>query len=263
LKLSRRGALSRLKVLVAEDETIIRLDICALLEREGFEICASARDGVEAVELARSTVPDIAVLDVKMPRLNGIDAARQIVCDRPIPIVMLTAHGQDELVARAVDAGAYGYLTKPFRDNDLVAAIRMAGGRAGHASATDVPRIQIALIAHDGKKEELLTLVGEQLSVLTDARLVATETTGRLIEEHFSLQVRQQASGPAGGDLQIGALVARGGVDLVVFLRDPLAAHPHEPDIQALLKICDVYSVPLATNVSTAKLCLEGLARAA
>ena len=252
-----------MRVLVAEDETIIRMDICALLEREGFEVCASARDGVEAVELARSTVPDVAVMDVKMPRLNGIDAARQIVCDRPIPIVMLTAHGQDELVARAVDAGAYGYLTKPFRDHDLVAAIRMAGGRFGHASAADTPRIQIALIAHDGKKAEMLTLVGEQLPVLTDARLVATETTGRLIEEHFSLQVRQQASGPAGGDLQIGALVARGGVDLVVFLRDPLSAHPHEPDIQALLKICDVYEVPLATNIATAKLCLEGLARVA
>jgi methylglyoxal synthase len=251
-----------LRILVAEDETIIRLDICALLEREGFEVCAIARDGVEAVELARSTVPDVAVLDVKMPRLNGIDAARQIVCDRPIPVVMLTAHGQGELVARAVDAGACGYLTKPFRDNDLIAAIRIAGGRAGHASS-DVPRIQIALIAHDGKKEELLALVGEQLPVLSDASLVATETTGRLLEERFSLQVRQQASGPAGGDLQIGALVARGGVDLVVFLRDPLAAHPHEPDIQALLKICDVYGVPLATNTSTAKLCLEGLARVA
>ncbi len=200
-------------------------------------------------------------MDVKMPRLNGIDAARQIVCHRPIPIVMLTAHGQDELVARAVDAGAHGYLTKPFRYDDLVAAIRMAAG--AQVSVTDAPKIQIALIAHEGKKDELLTLVGEQLPVLRDARLVATETTGRLIEERFPLQVRQQASGPAGGDLQIGALVARGGVDLVVFLRDPLAAHPHEPDIQALLRICDVCEVPLATNVSTAKLCLEGLARVA
>lgn len=248
-----------LRVLVAEDETIIRLDICSLLEKEGFAVCARARDGFEAVALARSTAPDVAVMDVKMPRLNGIDAARQIVSARPIPIVMLTAHGQDELLTRAIDAGAFGYLSKPFRDADLIAAIRMAGGRAGAAANDDVPRIQIALIAHDGTKDDLLTLVGEQLPLLSKASLVATETTGRLIEANFPLQVHQQASGPHGGDLQIGALVARGGIDLVVFLRDPLAVHPHELDIQALLKVCDVYGIPLATNTSTAKLCLERL----
>jgi methylglyoxal synthase len=250
---------SSAKILVAEDETIIRLDICDLLEREGFEVCALARDGVEAVTLARSTMPDLAILDVKMPRLNGIDAAREIVADRPIPIVMLTAHGHEELVARAVDAGVAGYLTKPFRDVDLLAAVRTAWGRTG-ARDEGPPRLQIALIAHDGKKDELLALVGERLAFLRDARLIATETTGGLIEGNFPLQVRQTASGPHGGDLQIGALVARGGIDLVVFLRDPLAAHPHEPDIQALMKICDVYGVPLATNASTAALCLDTLA---
>ena len=253
----------QLRVLVAEDETIIRLDICSLLEREGFEVCARAKDGVEAVALARSTLPDVAVMDVKMPRLDGIEAARQIVSARQIPIVMLTAHAQDELLTRAIQAGAFGYLSKPFREADLVAAIRMAGGRSWPSANPEIPRLQIALIAHDGKKDELLTLVGEQLPLLRTASLVATETTGRLIEGQFALQVHQQASGPQGGDLQIGALVARGGVDLVVFLRDPLAVHPHEPDIQALLKVCDTYDVPLATNTSTAKLCLESLAAAA
>jgi methylglyoxal synthase len=84
-----------------------------------------------------------------------------------------------------------------------------------------------------------------------------------LIEEEFALRVQLAASGPHGGDLQIGALVANGVIDLVVFLRDPLAAHAHEPDIQALMKVCDVYRVPLATNATTATLCLESLAAAA
>src|SRR4029450_2768187 len=115
----------------AEDETIIRLDPEEPLERAGFEICAEARDGHEAVELARQEKPDLAVLDVKMPRLDGIEAARRILADRPIPIVMVTAYGQDELVARAVEAGVFGYLVKPFRETDLLPAIRTA--RARHA----------------------------------------------------------------------------------------------------------------------------------
>ena len=118
-----------MRILIAEDETIIRLDLRALLEAAGFEICAEAKDGVEAVELARSEQPDLAVLDVKMPRLDGIEAARQILEERPIPIVMLTAYSQDELVSRAVEAGVFGYLVKPFREADLLPAIRAASAR--------------------------------------------------------------------------------------------------------------------------------------
>src|SRR5918998_3106160 len=118
-----------MRVLVAEDETIIRLDLKGLLERSGFEVCAEARDGVEAVDLARSERPDVAVLDVKMPRLDGIEAARRILDERPIPIVMLTAYGQEELVSRAVEAGVFGYLVKPFRESDLLPAIRTAQAR--------------------------------------------------------------------------------------------------------------------------------------
>jgi len=99
------------RILVAENETIIRLDLCDLLAREGFEVCAQARDGVEAVALARSSAPDLAILDVKMPRLNGIEAAREILAGRPIPILILTSYGGDELLARAVDVGVAGYLT--------------------------------------------------------------------------------------------------------------------------------------------------------
>jgi response regulator NasT len=117
------------RILIAEDETIIRLDLRSLLEGAGFEICAEAKDGVEAVELARSEEPDLAVLDVKMPRLDGIEAARRILDERPIPIVMLTAYGQDELVARAVEAGVFGYLVKPFRESDLLPAIHTARAR--------------------------------------------------------------------------------------------------------------------------------------
>ncbi|TMK28274.1 MAG: response regulator [Actinobacteria bacterium] len=118
-----------MRVLVAEDETIIRLDLRDLLERSGFEVCAEARDGEEAVALARSEQPDVAIMDVKMPKLDGIEAARRILDERPIPIVMLTAYGQDELVARAVEAGVFGYLVKPFREQDLLPAIRTARAR--------------------------------------------------------------------------------------------------------------------------------------
>src|SRR3954465_6933169 len=118
-----------MRILVAEDETIIRLDLRELLERAGFDVCAEAKDGVEAVELARSERPDLAVLDVKMPRLDGIGAARGILDERPIPIVMLTAYGQDELVSRAVEVGVFGYLVKPFREQALLPAIHTARAR--------------------------------------------------------------------------------------------------------------------------------------
>lgn len=120
-----------MRVLLAEDETIIRLDLREILERAGFDVCAEAHDGEEAVALAASERPDLAVLDVKMPRLDGIEAARRILSERPIPIVMLTAYGQEELVARAVEAGVFGYLVKPFRETDLLPAIEAA--RARHA----------------------------------------------------------------------------------------------------------------------------------
>jgi two-component system, response regulator PdtaR len=124
-----------MRVLVAEDETIIRLDLRELLERLGFEVCAEARDGEEAVRLARSEKPDVAIMDVKMPKLDGIEAARRIIDERPIPIVMLTAYGQDEIVSRATEAGVFGYLVKPFREQDLLPAIRTAAARHDELSA--------------------------------------------------------------------------------------------------------------------------------
>jgi response regulator NasT len=118
-----------MKILIAEDETIIRLDLRGLLERAGYDVVAEAKDGEEAVSLAREHEPDLAVMDVKMPRLDGIDAARRILEERPIPIVMLTAFGQRELVDRAAETGVYGYLVKPFREQDVVPAIETARAR--------------------------------------------------------------------------------------------------------------------------------------
>src|SRR3954453_21769947 len=125
-----------MRILVAEDETIIRLDLVEMLTRAGLEVCAEARDGEEAVALAREHAPDLAIMDVKMPTLDGIEAARRILDERPIPIVMLTAYGQDELVSRAVEAGVFGYLVKPFREADLLPAIRTA--RARHEELAEI-----------------------------------------------------------------------------------------------------------------------------
>jgi two-component system, response regulator PdtaR len=124
-----------MRILIAEDETIIRLDLRDLLERAGHEIAGEARDGEEAVALARELQPDLAIMDVKMPRLDGIEAAKRILDERPMPIVLLTAYGQQELVARAVEAGVFGYLVKPFREQDLVPAIETARARHSELQA--------------------------------------------------------------------------------------------------------------------------------
>ena len=105
----------------------------------------------------------------------------------------------------------------------------------------------IALIAHDKKKSEMLEFVGHHKELLSKFHLIATRTTGTLINDTFGLGVETMLSGPMGGDQQIGARVAVGDVDYVIFLRDPLTSQPHEPDINALL-LCDVHDVPLATN---------------
>jgi len=118
-----------MKVLIAEDETIIRLDLRGLLERHGFAVIAEARDGAEAVELARTTQPDLALMDLRMPQLDGIEAARRIYAERPIPIVMLTAFSDRSYVDKAIAAGVFSYLVKPFRESDVVPALRAAAAR--------------------------------------------------------------------------------------------------------------------------------------
>jgi len=115
----------------------------------------------------------------------------------------------------------------------------------------------IALIAHDKKKSEMLEFVGHHKELLAKFHLIATRTTGTLINDTFDLHVETMLSGPMGGDQQIGARVAVGDVAYVVFLRDPLTSQPHEPDINALLRLCDVHDVPLATNRKSAHILLS------
>ena len=119
--------------------------------------------------------------------------------------------------------------------------------------------MKIALIAHDKKKQDMIDFAKEFESKLIKHVLFATGTTGRLINEQTMLTVHCFRSGPLGGDQEIGSSVANGKIDMVIFFRDPLTSQPHEPDINALLRLCDVYKVPLATNYSTAKLMMHAL----
>lgn len=117
----------------------------------------------------------------------------------------------------------------------------------------------LALIAHDARKDDLVGFAQQRRDDLARFHLLATGTTGQRIAEGTGLEVERLLSGPVGGDVQIGARLLDGEVAGVLFLRDPMTAHPHEPDIQALLKLCDIHQVPLATNLATARLVLDGL----
>ena len=119
--------------------------------------------------------------------------------------------------------------------------------------------MKIALIAHDKKKPEIIELAKQYKDVLAKYELYATGTTGTMIMGETKLDIHRLKSGPLGGDQQIGAMLANGELDLIIFLRDPLTAQPHEPDVSALLRLCDVQKIPLATNVSSGKIMLEAL----
>ena len=119
--------------------------------------------------------------------------------------------------------------------------------------------VKIALIAHDEKKDDMVEFVKRHYDLLKECELIATGTTGKVVNEETELAVNRMASGPLGGDQMIGAQIAQDNLDCVIFLRDPLTAHPHEPDITGLLRVCDVHNIPLATNLNSADLVLEGL----
>lgn len=118
---------------------------------------------------------------------------------------------------------------------------------------------KIALIAHDEKKEDLIQFAQKHYSILKEYQLMATGTTGERLNQETKLEVERKASGPLGGDQQIGAEIASDNLAALIFLRDPLTAQPHEPDVSALLRVCDVHDVALATNLATAHLVLQGL----
>ena len=119
--------------------------------------------------------------------------------------------------------------------------------------------MKIALIAHDKKKNEIIELAKRYRDVLDGHELYATGTTGTLIMGETGLAIHRMKSGPLGGDQQIGAMLAEGKLDMIIFLRDPLTAQPHEPDVSALMRLSDVQKIPLATNVSSATVMLEAM----
>ncbi|MEB3068358.1 ANTAR domain-containing response regulator [[Mycobacterium] vasticus] len=125
------------RVVIAEDESLIRMDLAEMLRDEGYDVVGEAADGQEAVELAEQLRPDLVIIDVKMPRRDGIDAASEIAAKRIAPVVMLTAFSQRDLVERARDAGAMAYLVKPFSAGDLVPAIELALSRSEEITALE------------------------------------------------------------------------------------------------------------------------------
>jgi AmiR/NasT family two-component response regulator len=152
-----------IRVLIAEDEALIRLDLKEMLEEEGYTVVAEVGDGQQAVEQALELRPDLVILDIQMPVLDGLSAADQIASNRIAPVIVLTAFSQRELVERARDAGAMAYLVKPFSKNDLVPAIEVARARFAELSALD------------GEVRSL----EERL----EARKVVEKAKGRLMEE--------------------------------------------------------------------------------
>jgi methylglyoxal synthase len=121
--------------------------------------------------------------------------------------------------------------------------------------------MNIALIAHDKKKDDMVRFVMAYEHILKEHILFGTGTTGLKIMESTNLTVKRFQSGPLGGDQEIGAMIAKNQMDVVLFFRDPLTAQPHEPDVSALIRLCDVYMVPLATNMGTAEVIIKGLER--
>jgi AmiR/NasT family two-component response regulator len=117
---------SHRRILVAEDQTLIRLDLERLLGAAGYVVCGLARNGEEVVRLAADERPDVILLDIDMPLLDGLEAARQILAARPVPIVMLTAYGYGEVISRAIDTGVAGFVVKPFKESELLEALRVA-----------------------------------------------------------------------------------------------------------------------------------------
>lgn len=186
----------RPRVLIAEDEALIRLDLAEMLAEAGYDVVAQAGDGEEAVELAREHRPDLVIMDVKMPRLDGIAAASIVAAERIAPVVMLTAFSQRDLVERARDAGAMAYLVKPFSISDLVPAIEMAVGRYAEVVALELEVGDLTeRLAVRKSVERAKALLQEALGIsepeafgwiqrtAMDLRLTMREVADRVIEQ--------------------------------------------------------------------------------
>jgi len=180
------------RVVIAEDEALIRLDLAEMLAEEGYDVVGQAGDGERAVELAEELRPDLVVLDVKMPKLDGIAAAERIASQRIAPVVILTAFSQRELVERARDAGAMAYLVKPFTKSDLVPAVEMAVSRFAelHMLESEVADLQERL--------ETRKAVDRAKSVLQDQLQLSEPEAFRWIQKtamDLRLSMRQVAEG--------------------------------------------------------------------
>ena len=177
---------------IAEDEALIRLDLAEMREEEGYDVVGQAADGERAIELAEELRPDLVVLDVKMPKLDGISAAQRIATKRIAPVVILTAFSQRELVERARDAGAMAYLVKPFTKNDLVPAIEMAVSRFAELQMLE------AEVADLTERLETRKLVDRAKGVLQQQLELSEPESFRWIQKtamDLRLSMRQVAEG--------------------------------------------------------------------
>lgn len=165
-----------LRILIADDESIIRLDLKNILEKMGHTVVAEASDGKTAVELARSASPDLAILDIKMPQMDGLDAAILITEGKICPVILLTAYSQRDLIDRAKEAGVFGYLVKPFKEGDLLPAMEIAISRYQEmeALAKEVGSLQDAL--------ETRKLVDRAKGILMDRRGMREQEAFRWIQ---------------------------------------------------------------------------------
>ena len=178
--------------MIAEDEALIRLDLAEMLEEEGYAVVGQAEDGEKAVALATELRPDLVILDVRMPRLDGISAAQQIAARRIAPVVILTAFSQRDLVERARDAGAMAYLVKPFDHTDLVPAIEMAVSRYAELRQVE------AEVADLGERLETRKLVDRAKGALQQSLGLTEPESFRWIQKtamDLRLSMRQVAEG--------------------------------------------------------------------
>ena len=179
-------------MVIAEDEALIRLDLAEMLDEEGYDVVGQAGDGAKAVELAEKLRPDLVVLDVKMPKLDGISAAQRIATQRIAPVVILTAFSQRDLIERARDAGAMAYLVKPFNKGDLVPAIEMALSRFEEIQMLE------SEVADLAERLQTRRLVDRAKSVLQQQLQVSEPDAFRWIQKtamDLRLSMRQVAEG--------------------------------------------------------------------
>jgi len=169
--------MSELRIVIADDEPIIRMDLKTLLEEMGHNVVGEAADGQKALELARSLKPDVVIMDIKMPVMDGLDAAKIIAEEKIAPVVLLTAYSQKDLIERAKEAGVFGYLVKPFQESDLLPAIEIAISRYLEMQELE------STVGDLQSKLETRKLVDRAKGILMDKRKLTEAEAFRLIQQ--------------------------------------------------------------------------------